>query len=305
MNQVTVSFEIPVTEGRIGGQDALVVDGRALHVGLGSARKFTNWIDHKIERLGLIEGVDYDIPDIVGNKYVTTKRTPERIVNLSLEAAKHLAMSETTAQGKAIRAYFIECEKRYHASLRVPAPVPVAAPIETALAAVLSDDSGTLVMMRTMMDKLIEQNDKLRQKEEALQQAAVVIEEMKPAVDFTRDLLSSDITYGFQEASRLLGMPPNLLGSRLRDMGYLFRRSAGSRNKFYAEFGEAQKGFFMERLTREGFPETRVTPKGLAHFRTLFAQGQLALPAPTAQKALPSPMLEEMDDLFGFGGFLN
>lgn len=311
MGQVAVSFEIPVTEGQIAGVSALVVDGKALHKALGSHRSFSNWISHKTDRLRL--HVDYEFefktPNGRYNRFVEAQdlvgisKTAERRYILSLDAAKLIAMAEGTDQGHRVRVYFLECEKKYHAAIKAPVPAPMS--VEDSMRALFSDKKSAMHLIRTLADQVIEHEEALERAQSVIEEQSAVIEDQKPAVAFVEKLVASDTTYGFQEASRLLGMPPNLLGSRLRDMGYLFRRSAGSRNKFYAQFGEAQKGFFMERLTREGFPETRVTPKGLAHFRTLFAQGQLALPAPVQQKAIAAPVLEDMEDLFGFSGLLN
>lgn len=318
MNQVSVSFEIPVTEGRIGGVDALVVDARALHRVLGSARQFTNWIDYKLERLKLVEGVDYQQTS-GPNKFVkgSGARAPknaERNYILSMDGAKHLAMMEGTQQGQAVRCYFLECEKRYLASLRTSAPVPARVSIEDSMRMLLSDTKSTMVLIRSLADRIIENEEALEradaliaEKQAILEEKQAIIEAHKPKIDTLDRIMNSGVTYGFQEASRLLGMAPNALVSRLRENSFLYRTGPKGRNKSYSEYGETGKGYFIERVTSGGFAETRVTPRGLAFFSTVFAQRELALPAPE-RKALPAPATSEildMEDLFSFNGSMN
>lgn len=302
------SFEIPVVDGVVGGVETLVVDAKSLHKALESGRHFSNWIASKIKSLDLIQGEDYEM-SIAGlqsvgyNKFVAPTyssnipHNAEKIYSLTMDAAKHVCMAEGTHRGKSVRTYFIETERKYLASLRTPAlPAPVS--IETALAAALSDGDGALHLIRTLADRLIEQNDAIKQKNAQIIQAQAIIEEQAPKAEFVDKLLVSDITYGIQEVSRMLAMAPNQLGQMLRDGGYIFKNKSGGRNKAYSQYSESGKGFFIERLTVQGFPELRMTPKGLAFFRELYAQHALALPTPV-QPALPSPDHYDFGDLFG------
>ena len=115
---------IPVTEGEIGGVKCLVVDARSLHEKLGVGRDFTNWIKNRIESYGYSEGEDYQnaISPSLGNQNLRVNGGDHksRQYSLTLDMAKELAMVEKNAVGRAVRRYFIQCEKELLKPLAQP-----------------------------------------------------------------------------------------------------------------------------------------------------------------------------------------
>lgn len=87
-------------------QDQQVVDGRELHSFLESKKDFTDWMKHRIEKYGLIEGEDFTT--FQGK---SSGGRPTLEFALTLDAAKELAMVEGNAKGRQARKYFIQCER--------------------------------------------------------------------------------------------------------------------------------------------------------------------------------------------------
>lgn len=96
------------------------VSARQLHEELGVGRRFTTWIQSKIEKYGFMEDIDYAVLkfDLDGNLLEdTTPRigigqyTMEYV--LSLDCAKEIAMVENNETGRQIRKYLIRIENNY------------------------------------------------------------------------------------------------------------------------------------------------------------------------------------------------
>ncbi len=99
-----------------------LVNARELHEKLQSKRQFANWIQERIENYGFIEGEEFltillKTPD--GGR-------PRKEYYFKLDAAKEIAMVENNEQGRAIRKYFIEVEKKARAMFIVPRTLPEA-----------------------------------------------------------------------------------------------------------------------------------------------------------------------------------
>lgn len=90
-----------------------LVDARKLHEQLLVGRDFTTWIKSKLNDYGFLEGEEY---------FLTLTKTGERKnvtrhdYLLLLDVGKELAMVENNEQGRAIRKYFIEVEKKHRNS---------------------------------------------------------------------------------------------------------------------------------------------------------------------------------------------
>ncbi|MFW5410048.1 antA/AntB antirepressor family protein [Pectobacterium brasiliense] len=122
---------IPVTSGRIGGNETSIVSAKALHIALGVGRDFATWIKGRIEEYGFIDNVDFltfDSPILVNQcidsclttqKWKTGRGGDRRSKDyvLSLNMAKELAMVERNEQGRAVRRYFIQCEEALQLSV--------------------------------------------------------------------------------------------------------------------------------------------------------------------------------------------
>ncbi|CCW31778.1 phage antirepressor Ant [Xenorhabdus nematophila] len=125
ISELSFTEILPVIQGNNNGQMINGVSAKALHEALGVGRDFSTWIDRRIAEYGFIEGVDFltfDSPEWgnqnTENEQWTSKRGGDRRSKdyfLSLGMAKELGMVERTEQGRLIRLYFIECERRLKA----------------------------------------------------------------------------------------------------------------------------------------------------------------------------------------------
>lgn len=89
--------------------DTMLVDARSLHERLGVKEKFSDWMKRRISEYQLKDGIDYFRN--FGNRSDDKAGKRRYEFSLTLDTAKELAMVERTAQGRAIRQYFIEAEK--------------------------------------------------------------------------------------------------------------------------------------------------------------------------------------------------
>ena len=111
------AISIPVTKGTIGGNEGLVVDARDLHQFLGVGKMFAHWAGKRISENGYVLNTDYalfDLPDLANQTPTAGRGGDRKSVNyrLTLQAAKEIAMMERNEQGRAVRNYFIDCERQ-------------------------------------------------------------------------------------------------------------------------------------------------------------------------------------------------
>lgn len=103
-----VAYELPlIKEG-----ENLLVDAQILHKNLQVKTKFEDWISRRIKEFGFEENKDYFSNLRIRSDQKAGKRRKE--ILLTLDMCKELGMVEKTAQGRAIRRYFIEAEKELH-----------------------------------------------------------------------------------------------------------------------------------------------------------------------------------------------
>lgn len=100
----------PVFSGTIGASDPQpVCDARDLHGALQVRRDFSNWLKGRIAEFGFVEGEDFS-PVLA--KTPPENGRPRTDYLLALDMAKELSMVENNDVGRAMRRYFIACEKR-------------------------------------------------------------------------------------------------------------------------------------------------------------------------------------------------
>ncbi|EHK2735229.1 antA/AntB antirepressor family protein [Salmonella enterica] len=119
---------IPVFNGSISNESALLCDARKLHTFLEVGKRFASWITERIAEYGFVENQDYVIAS--QNREAKTRGGHNRKdYHLTLDTAKELAMVERNEKGRQIRRYFIECEKQlrqHQLQLQLPpAPEPL------------------------------------------------------------------------------------------------------------------------------------------------------------------------------------
>lgn len=119
---------IPVFTGPIQDQPQLLCDARALHAYLQVGRRFASWIAERIDEYGFVENQDFVIASRNGEAKKAISRNGEidkrgghnRVdYYLTLDMAKELAMVERNEQGRAVRRYFIECERQLQQQARL------------------------------------------------------------------------------------------------------------------------------------------------------------------------------------------
>lgn len=99
-----------IVKAEISGEEVNVVDARELHANLRVKTKFADWINRRIKQGGFEENQDFTSFLILEKREVGGSEAKE--YTLSLDMAKHLAMMERNSQGKKVRQYFIDTEKK-------------------------------------------------------------------------------------------------------------------------------------------------------------------------------------------------
>lgn len=89
------------------------VNARELHAFLKSRQDFSTWIKNRIADYDFVENQDF----VRFHKKMEANNATLIEYAISLDMAKELSMVERNEQGKQARKYFIECEKRLHATM--------------------------------------------------------------------------------------------------------------------------------------------------------------------------------------------
>lgn len=95
---------LKISQSVIGAENVNSVNARELHFQLEIGKDFSSWIKSQLDSLLLDENKDYLKLTQKGEKKI------EYIV--TLDAAKHIALSSRTQKGKDLRNYFIQFEKQ-------------------------------------------------------------------------------------------------------------------------------------------------------------------------------------------------
>ena len=203
------------------------VNARELWDKLESKRDFSNWVAERID--GFIEGQDFTTILLE-----STGGRPKKEYYLTIDTAKHLAMLERNEQGKAIRQYFIEVEKKAREAFQVPKTYAEA--------------------LRLAADQALE----IEQKTAALAIAA-------PKVAFFDQVADSKTALQMRDVAAALNIPGwgrNKIFELLRDKGIL-----DGRNVPYRQFQDA--GYFrvIEQSYTDKVGETHISLKTLVYQR--------------------------------------
>ena len=103
---------IPVFNGTIANETALLCNARDLHAFLGVKKVFAAWITNRISEYKFIENQDYILLSNLGKQTSGRGGHNRKDYHLTLDSAKEMAMVERNEKGRQIRRYFIECEKK-------------------------------------------------------------------------------------------------------------------------------------------------------------------------------------------------
>lgn len=112
---------IKIEKSNVGGDLIETVNARELHQFLKVGKMFANWIKDRIEQYNFIENLDYVVFAATGNNLSGGR--PSKEYAISIDMAKEMAMVERSDEGRKIRRYFIECEKRLKQVTNHPVPL--------------------------------------------------------------------------------------------------------------------------------------------------------------------------------------
>ncbi len=218
-----------------------LVDARELHIALNNKRQFTDWIKQRIEQYGFIENVDFTTFSQNCEKPQGGRPTIEYA--LTIDTAKEIAMVENNEQGRKIRRYFIEVEKKARNMFEIPKTLPEA----------------------------------LRKAAELAEQ----LEQQKPKVLFAESVETSKNSVLINELSKILkqngyDIGQNRLFEKLRNEGYLIKQKGQNWNLPTQK--SMEMGLFEVKKTIVNKPNgeilakptTKVTGKGQIYFVNKF-----------------------------------
>lgn len=95
-----------------------LINARELHKELNNKRQFADWIKQRIDKYKFLENQDFvKLHNFV---MVGNLKRPQIDYYLTIDMAKELCMVENNENGRKIRRYFIEVEKRYREIINTP-----------------------------------------------------------------------------------------------------------------------------------------------------------------------------------------
>ncbi len=220
-----------------------LVDARELHTALNNKRQFSDWIKQRIEQYGFIENIDFTTFHNFVKREGSNLGSKTTEYVLTLDTAKEIAMVENNEQGKNIRRYFIEVEKKARNMFEIPKTLPEA----------------------------------LRKAAELAEQ----LEQQKPKVLFAESVERSKNSVLINELSKILkqngyNIGQNRLFEKLRNEGYLIKQKGENWNLPTQK--SMEMGLFEVKKTAINKPNgdiitkptTKVTGKGQIYFVNKF-----------------------------------
>ncbi len=189
---------IPIYESKIKEK---LVNARELHEALNSKRDFSNWITDRIKKYNFIEEEDFSTILLE-----STGGRPKKEYILKLDVAKEIALIENNEQGRIIRKYFIEVEKRYRNILST------------------SDSTNQLIdLMQNAINYMKENNIRVDNLEIGLNKVRYEIKGIKSKLDIkikNNYCLASDIAEQLKLYSENNIPHSNLIGAIARQIGF-------------------------------------------------------------------------------------
>lgn len=242
-----------------------LVDARELHIALGSKRDFSAWIKARIEKYELSENQDFitapqKYRTVNGGYAVRTEYA------LTLDTAKELAMVENNEQGRRVRRYFIECERRFK---QLTPSYQIQDPIARAEAWIAEQK-----YVRELEDKAKRQHAALVQSAEEIKELSHAITEMQPKVTYYDVILRSKGTCTVTQIAQDYGMSAKSFNAALQKLH--IQRKVGTQWILYSKY--LSEGYVHSKpidiVRADGTHETKYntewTPKG-----RIFLYGEL------------------------------
>ncbi|CAB4191701.1 AntA/AntB antirepressor [uncultured Caudovirales phage] len=242
---------IKIQSMSIGGEEVNAVSARELHAFLGVGKHFASWFPEQAFRAQLVDGKHFVLLPEVGKQ--TGRGGRNRLDYMVLmDSAKKIAMMAGTAKGDEVRDYFIECERRAHAT--VPA-------VGFDVAAMLANPATMLKLIGGYCQQIVEANE--------------CIAVMEPKVQALERITASEGTLCLTDSAKHLGVKRTFLIDYLSTRQWIYRREGTT---WLAYDAKRHQGLLETKTTVikvEGRPDksvsqTRITPKGLAKLAEIF-----------------------------------
>ena len=220
--------------------DTQLVSARDLYKGLEIKKRFSKWVEQNFK--DFIEGEDFTSVlsgTVVGNG--ATK--PIQDYALTISMAKELSMMSHTNKGREYRKYFLKLEKDWNNPAKV---------IERGYH-YLQDENYTLKIENTNLNQ---ENTKLK----------IDNQLMTPKAKVFDDLVDRKTATSFTDTAHQLGIKTRDFTQWLRDNGYIYYDKKHTNMPYQQYLGV----YFVVKETRQGFPQTLVTPQGKEAFNLIF-----------------------------------
>ena len=222
---------IKLNQNDFDGQIKQTVNARELWQKLEINSKFADWFKNRVNKYEFIENIDFiSVSKILENGGKSIEYF------ISIDMAKELCMVENNLQGRTIRKYFIECEKKLKEVL-----VP-------------KIDSNFLLRISQQMAELEKK-----------------IEEDKPKVEFYNTVAETDDMIDMAEASKILKLPfgRNKLFGLLRTMNILNKKNIPYQLYINNGLFKVVETTYKNNNETKIYIKTLITQKGLKYLERL------------------------------------
>lgn len=240
-----------VREGVIGVDTVQTVDARDLHAFLEVGRDFTTWIKGRITEYGFQAHIDY-VTDASPDRGNQTGRGGDRrsvAFHLTIDMAKELAMVENSERGRAVRRYFLDCERKAKGGavhFLVPKSLPEA--------------------LRLAADQA-----------ERIEAQKAQIQALAPKAEFHDKVTEAVNCQTVEEIAKVLGTGQNRMFAWLRDQRILMASNLPYQ-RFIDEgyFRTVERQYTDRRGESHTYTRTLVTGKGFAYIQKRFGEEHAA-----------------------------
>lgn len=213
--------------------DQQLVSGRELHKFLEVSTRYNDWFERMCE-YGFIENKDYVA---ITQKRVTAQGNQTTFIDheLNVNMAEQISMLQRNVKGRQAREYFIQVEQQWNNPVEV---------------------------IKRGYALAQEQAKKL-----TLENANLVAENrlMKPKADYFDDLIDRKTLVNLTQTAKMLKIKRNEFINWLLKNKYLYRDAHAD----LMPFAQYNNKYFEVKESRQGYPQTLVTPTGREAFNLL------------------------------------
>lgn len=226
-----------------------LISGRELHARLEVDTPYHKWFPRMCE-YGFTDGVDYYTEDkIVRRADGTTMPQTQHDHQLTLDMAKEICMLQRSEQGKAVRRYLLEVERKWNAPEAVM--------------------SRALQMANAKMEQLEKQLKRLNSENERLASKAAALADKAKCFD---KIVDNNLNLSIRNTAKLLGVREKAFTEFLVARKYMYRDENGKlipKDEYIPDLF-VLRGFNCSHSGFRGV-QPMVTPKGRETFRLLNA----------------------------------